>query len=326
MHHSYEVMNGQQADFSIEYARLIFVLRAKREARLPAYIGSTLRGALGQVFRRNTCMTGQKTCQDCMFASQCAYAYIFETSQESVKEKIGQQYIPHPFLIEPPLDGKTSYQQGEELEFRLLLIGRGIDFLAFFIAAFSQAALEGLGAGRYPFELLRVEQIQAAGRQIIWSGGNKLQHSALTEHISPGMEAQNYGIDTISVRLNTPTRLMKQGELIEKLEFEVLMRNILRRLDILGRAHGTGALSLPYREILNAAARVKVIAEGSRIVWEDWQRYSNRQKTTLFMGGMLGTIRYQGDLEIFMPYLRMAQVFHVGKGTVFGLGSMSIIS
>jgi hypothetical protein len=44
------------------------------------------------------------------------------------------------------------------------------------------------------------------------------------------------------------------------------------------------------------------------------------------MGGIVGKITYQGELEAFMPYLRMAEVIHLGKGTVFGMGNLMIES
>jgi len=44
------------------------------------------------------------------------------------------------------------------------------------------------------------------------------------------------------------------------------------------------------------------------------------------LGGSLGTIRFEGELYKFMPYIKAGEVLHVGKGTTFGLGQYRIVS
>lgn len=314
----------QEKLFSLEYARFAFILRSKAEAWLPPYTGSTLRGAMGNAFRRNACMTKKNNCTDCMFISQCAYAYIFETSQLNVAEHIGHRYVPHPFVIEPPLEGKMAYQAGDSFEFHLLLIGRGIEFLPFFIAAFAQAAANGFGTGRYPFRLDKVEQVLPQSGRLIWDGGSNLRNSVVAERCQARQEDMDKDRHQLSIVFKTPARLVDRGQLSTEPGFQLIMRNIFRRLDLLGRAHGSGPLELPFAELLQAAEQVRIVREASSYGWSDWQRYSNRQQTSLMMGGIVGRIIYQGDLEEFMPHLRMAEVIHLGKGSVFGLGNLKI--
>jgi CRISPR/Cas system endoribonuclease Cas6 (RAMP superfamily) len=57
--------------------------------------------------------------------------------------------------------------------------------------------------------------------------------------------------------------------------------------------------------------------------WFDWERYSNRQNTRMFMGGMIGSITYEGDLGKYLPLLDFASKVHIGKQTTFGMGKMS---
>jgi CRISPR/Cas system endoribonuclease Cas6 (RAMP superfamily) len=66
------------------------------------------------------------------------------------------------------------------------------------------------------------------------------------------------------------------------------------------------------------AKTVKTVAKDLR--WVEWERYSGRQDTTMLMGGFVGSARFQGDLGEFVPLLRLGELVHVGKGTVFGLG------
>jgi hypothetical protein len=312
--------------YSITYSRFRFTLRAEDDARLPAYLGSTLRGAMGRAFRRGSCLSLRSHCSDCMFSSRCAYAYIFETSQASTINKgagVEHFYIPHPFVIEPPLDGKTIFKAGEELTFDLLLIGSGLHFFPFFIAAFAQAAAEGLGAGRHRFRLENVAQWLDDELVLLWNGGNRLLGNPVAQVLTNDLEA---GIDCreITLHLQTPLRIKERGHLVNEISFPLLIRSIFRRLDLLGRVHGDGPLILPYTDYLQQAAAVSAVPEANSLYWTEWRRYSNRQKVHMNMGGYCGSIRYQGDLGPFLPYLKMAAVLHLGKGTVYGLGKIAI--
>jgi len=315
-----------QPQFKLEMASFCFTLRADNDAQLPPYLGSTLRGAMGKAFRSGACMTKAQNCQGCMFASQCAYAYIFETSREQVdgeKKKVASLYIPHPFVLEPTLGDKTHYLKGDTLQFKVVLIGKGIQFLPFFIAAFGQAGIEGLGAGRHRFHLVSVEQQSEEEKVSLWDGGNQMLTQPITRIFSNGQTGET--VNDITLDLQTPLRIVDGGRLSADLSFNLLMRSIFRRLDILGKIHGQGALQIPYRDYLSRADEVKMWKEETQLNWQDWERYSNRQKCSMKMGGLCGRLSYKGDLSIFMPYLRMAQVSHVGKGTVFGLGKIAIL-
>src|SRR5215472_3254848 len=59
-------------------ARYRVVFEAVEALDLPAYIGSTLRGAFGHAFRAVACPAPRG--MDCPVPSQCPYHLIFETS------------------------------------------------------------------------------------------------------------------------------------------------------------------------------------------------------------------------------------------------------
>jgi CRISPR-associated endoribonuclease Cas6 len=42
------------------------------------------------------------------------------------------------------------------------------------------------------------------------------------------------------------------------------------------------------------------------------------------LGGLVGRLRLEGDLEPFAPILAAAETLHVGKGTTFGLGRVQV--
>ena len=103
------------------------------------------------------------------------------------------------------------------------------------------------------------------------------------------------------------------------------MRNILRRISLLGKIHCGSTWELPYKEILEQAAKhVKLV--DSNTGWYDWERYSNRQRTRMNMGGIIGTFTYEGNVAPFLPLILLGQFTHIGKNTTFGLGKYLLIT
>ena len=54
--------------------------------------------------------------------------------------------------------------------------------------------------------------------------------------------------------------------------------------------------------------------------WYDWERYSARQDIRMKMGGFIGKVSFEGELNEFIPFVKLGELLHVGKGTSFGLG------
>ena len=80
---------------------------------------------------------------------------------------------------------------------------------------------------------------------------------------------------------------------------------------------------MDFRGLIEKAATVKQTQ--SDIRWYNWKRYSTRQEAWMSLGGIVGSVLYEGDLSGFMPLLRLGEYVHVGKGTSFGLGKYDIV-
>ncbi|MGB9722086.1 MAG: hypothetical protein ACPL28_11495 [bacterium] len=129
------------------------------ELFLPPFKGSMVRGAFGNVFRKIVCPFKNKECKECLLKTKCVYTYVFETPvPEGSKIMRKYEHIPHPFVIEPPLDSKTEYKKHDELIFNLLLIGKSIDYLLYFIYAFEMIGETGLGKKKQKSILLRLSK------------------------------------------------------------------------------------------------------------------------------------------------------------------------
>ena len=143
--------------------------------------------------------------------------------------------------------------------------------------------------------------------------------SSNTFHLSPSSDPLPSTLDLIFL---TPTRLKFDGKLSPDLEFHILFRNLLRRISLLSYFHCGKELDLDFKGLIESSKNVKVKKEN--LSWFDWERYSNRQETKMKMGGFVGSISFEGDLEPFLPFLLLGEHIHVGKGTSFGLGKYEV--
>ena len=121
----------------------------------------------------------------------------------------------------------------------------------------------------------------------------------------------------------TPLRVKERGDLVVNLTFPTLITRLIERIDVLSYLYCDGPPPEDDQELLKKAQGIEARAKSLR--WYDWERYSNRQKMRMRMGGLIGTITFSGNLAPFMPYLRLGQYIHVGHGTTFGLGRYEIV-
>ena len=96
-------------------------------------------------------------------------------------------------------------------------------------------------------------------------------------------------LGVIRMTFLTSTRLNFDGKLSPKLEFHILIRNLLRRISLLSYFHCDRELELDFKGIIEKTSEVRV--EKSNLTWFDWERYSNCQETTMRMGGFTGVSR-----------------------------------
>lgn len=144
-------MNSLAARFDV--ARYRFVLRPIDIIRAPARNkGNMLRGAFGCAFKAMACSApaGRGVPDPCRMRCQspesCPYGVVFETSPPpgALRLRLNQD-VPRPFVIKPPLELKTEYRPADRLVFEIVLIGRSVDYLPYFILAFRQMADTGIG-------------------------------------------------------------------------------------------------------------------------------------------------------------------------------------
>lgn len=294
---------------------------------LPRYKGSTLRGGFGRVFRRICCAQRQDECHGCLLQESCPFAYVFETAPPAGAQALRNlENIPRPFVIEPPLETQQEYKPGDKLSFHLVLIGKGIQFLPYFIVSLDELGHVGIGKGRRPYLLRTVnfvgldgaeKTIFSASDRTVRDPGTSLAGAEILGKTTPSVKNNQ-----LQVRLLTMTRLKHGNRFVTSLPFHVLIRGLLRRTSSLMYFHHGEELDVDFAGLIQRAEQVQTLSEDTQ--WVDWDRYSGRRDVRITLGGLVGTVRYAGDVDEFWPLLKIGEYVHVGKGAVFGMGQYRI--
>ena len=309
-----------------KFAKFRFYLHPLEKIYLPRYKGSALRGGFGNIFKKTVCMNNRRECNECMLQAKCVYSYIFETPLPQnllEKSKFKIKRPPHPYVFEPPISSQIEYAPGEELIFNLILIGRGIEYLPYFIFIFEEMGKKGLGKGRGKYELARVDNVEG---EIIYESGklsDNFQVKSFQDIINECNIPESKNYQQVKINFLTPVRIVLRGDLSTKFDFNLFITNLIRRISWLSIVHCNEELEFDYKRFIANTDGVKT--KERNIKWYDWERYSSRQDIRMKLGGFMGNITFEGDLEDFLPFIKLGEYIHIGKQTSFGLGKYEIV-
>lgn len=291
-----------------------------RRQALPPYLGSTIRGTFAASFRRLVCVIGAPVCEGCLLINRCPYPYIFETpSPPHISEPLQRRFrqAPRPYVLDVPL----VYAGETELEVGLVLVGRAVDFLPYFIYVLEEVGKKGIGRARVPYRLISVaDGSRAEGPVIFRSEERILRDDFQAVSLEDLKREDDQEVRQVTLEFLTPLRVKKYGGYQEeggKIEFALLMDLLLGRMEALSFFH-CGEEWAPSERLREEARKVKVVARN--LYLQRLERYSNRRQQKLPLHGLLGTITFEGELAEFFPLLRLGEYIHLGAGTAFGLG------
>ncbi len=303
------------ANSSLSLARYRVTFEALEPLDLPAYLGSTLRGAFGHAFRVLCCPA--RPGEACPIPSACPYHVVFETAPPPGAVALRtHDEIPRPFVIAPPPAGARDYPAGAEVLFDLTLIGRARELFPHFVVTLRE--VDRIGRHRRAVVLRRIEAVdpRTGASEVAYVDDLVHPHGlglTLDECVTPEPPGR-----AVRLRFVTQTRLKHADRFVRRPDFHVVFRRLLGRLSSLARFHCGSELGVEFLGLIQQAERVRLIEDRTR--WTIWTRYSARQDRKMDWSGLVGTATYEGDLSPFWPYLVFGQWTHVGKGATFGLG------
>ena len=274
----------------MEIVNHVFTLRATESIYLPEYKGSVFHGGFGHALQAISPMWAE---------------YFLKPSNQQ------GQALPPPYVLLPPLDDLSVYEAGQCFTVALTLFGQANKHYAL-----AQSAIEFLGRqlglgyrqGKYAIEAIKTQS--AAG----------LVSSSLSQQ--PGSATQQVQLQIATrLRIKHKNRLHRHAP-----SFIEFMARLMGRMKTLHYAYANEEEHEPtlWEPTFNQETMGNIQAD-DYTHWDDWDRYSGRQKTWMKFGGLMGAITYRGAVQPFLPYLRLGEWIHIGGKTSFGLGKYRLI-
>ncbi len=306
----------------VTYHIFCFQCKWQKEAIMPPYWGSALRGGMGKWLKKISCILRSRTCDHCTVRASCAYGFIFETEHLSNTGSKNAHSRPHPIVLKLPYPCNFGTDKGDGFEFSILLMDKAVDYFPHLLYSLIKLGQQdGLGARAHQgLGRFQVDKVTCNGELVFERQAAEVKKPAFCKKLE--LHPEENGVKRFRLEFATPFRVKHQGRFVQQVPFHLLIRAALRRISSLEFHYGQGEPQLDYRGLVQEAEKVKTVRED--VTWREVPRYSSRQKSKMTIGGVVGSATYEGELGKFLPLLRYCEVVHLGKQTFFGLGKVRI--
>jgi len=248
------------------------------------FIGSSIRGVLGVALKKVVCINPSFECKGCFAKENCVYYDFYESGFAKFRLKINLS---------------------SKLEFKIILFEESIKEAPFIISAIYKAFKEiGITKKRVKLDNF----IILYNNEVVYDGEfKKFKDKPLEFNID------EYKKD-FTLKLNTPLRIKENNKFVRNdIKLETILRSINHRYQKLKNKEIKKITFTPtYEEIYKDLS------------FKDLIRYSNRQKTKMKLGGIVGEIIYKNVDENSFRLLKLGEIIGVGKQVTFGLGDIRV--
>ena len=281
---------------ALRYRRIRARLAADSSYTPRAAAGGDLRGALGKA------LAGTPT-----------FERLFQPplpeGRELPRDLRGGQGAPPPLVVESPQPRRLP-SGGGALSVELLSFLDGEDVAAAWVSALATAAAAGFGRDGTRFALTETS-VGAA--------------ESVGDYARSRWDQLTAGAATARLRVNlrTPARLLTRGS-PDPVTPGSICRSAVRRVRALAALYGTGAPDGDLRPLVESAeALAGQFGYLDGATWRKASRWSGRQGKRVPLDGWTGFVESWIPNDIGLVLLG-AEVLHIGKGTVHGLGAVRV--
>ncbi len=306
------------------------------DADLSRWSGNTLRSGFGAHLRSLVCIQrnadGAKetaACENCPLQKACVYDYFYNSHPpEGVKVLRKQNDIPRPFVFDPPISG--SHSAGSANDFRFTLIGRGVEYLPYFLLALRNLGESGMSRGyRLGYGKYRIESVDSIGygaRNNIFSADTVFNRAIPLSYQEMIKGSAEHRGDLI-VRFLTPAQIKEDDRFTAAPSFRGLISRLLFRANALAEFYGSGMLydNEQVLAILGACRLVSIIKANTEEVIAKRYFHKQKMKKLSLPPFFVGEITYRGEFSReVMALLELGRLIHVGKMATFGNGMYEV--
>lgn len=308
-------------DLALKAGRYRFYFEVTEAFDLPAFYGSTLRGAFGWALMRLGDVSKKDIQQQTPNYIHSAYAAVFEPPRLAQKNDLGRlsdRFVP--YVLRVPYTMARTYTEGEIFSFEMVLMGEALQHLQTVILAWQQLFLRGLSAHKKgKAKLMRVVCCNKQPHSVVYSAEHPLVQSHQARLQAPVFEQ----VENLQLTFFSPLRLQYKGKVLSAKEITVdlLLRNIIRRVSICAHAQQQ---SISIEKIRHLNELADTVTAQPFLFQQNWQRYSNRQNKRMDLNGVMGGLHIPSLPRELLPIVWLGQFLHVGKNTSLGFGNYGI--
>jgi len=320
---------------------------------LPAPAASVWRGQLGRRLREAT-GDAPASVYRTVFATPAAAVTLPDLSGRA-RATLGLTgpHRPHPLILRVPDAPDTSpltVAAGDQVALELVLIESAVRHLPAICDALTTVWDAPLGTSTtqrkggeargeaaltdatLTIGSLRWALLDEGGWSFPPLNGESLYDRAAGLQPQPTGPVEPVGADALRVRLTAPLRIKHRGAWVRPSDVTpaVLSAQVLRRLGALTACYGrtplTDALVTAWRNTGYDMADATTLAQQS-LGWTDTFRYSARQERSVPAGGLTGEFLLKAPASWLRQWhylLQQAARVHLGKGTAFGHGALTV--
>lgn len=291
--------------YNIKYSICNFKIVFNEDSKLNYNKTSAIRGIIGQELISRHCINN-KQCTECLFNYNCLPFNFFNMKLRHALEFLPSDRTP-PYIIICD-NNKNLIMKGEELQFSIIFFSNSISMIPEVIRSIAYAGSD-LGLYNKTFDLKEVcndrnEHIFKDNKLNI----NKIKYRYINQYIDNRLNIS----DNVSlIQIVSPIRFKKDGKFANDITSEDLINLLVRRIATLNALEGNNI------DITNNY-QIKIIDK--ELFWKEKERYSNRQKNKMKLGGLVGNITIEVNDILTKKLLIAGELVHIGKSTAFGLG------
>lgn len=291
--------------YNIRYSICNFKMKLGQNSKLNYHKVSGIRGIIGQELLNRHCIS-DKNCKNCSFSNFCIPFNFYNMALKVEVPFTATDRVP-PYVIICD-DNRECIKKGEEIIFQIIFFSDSISFIPEVIRSIRSAG-QNYGLYNNKYTLLEVTN---DCNEYIFNGEiidiNNIKWRLLSEYIDNRLSIST---DIDYLNIVNPLRYKKKGKLAKDIEPNDLIDLLIRRIVVLNALEGNK---------VNIDNNYNVFIRDKTLKWQESDRYSNRQKSKMKLGGIVGNILIDTDDIDFKRLLIAGELVHIGKSTAFGLG------